>query len=98
MNRIMTPAYLLLIYLFFYIPIAILIVYSFNNAQYSLLWKGFTWRWYGDLFIDKDLWIATWHSLFLGITSATLATFVGLIAAVSLHRYRFAGKNFLNAL
>ncbi|OGT37236.1 MAG: spermidine/putrescine ABC transporter permease PotC [Gammaproteobacteria bacterium RIFCSPHIGHO2_12_FULL_38_14] len=90
--------YLGLIYLFFYLPILILIVYSFNNTQYSLLWHGFTWQWYGELFQDHDLWIAAWHSFFLGITAATLSTLIGAIASVSLYRYRFFGRNFLNGL
>lgn len=92
------PTYLTFIYLFLYIPIIILIIYSFNNTQYSLLWHGFTWRWYEELFIDSALWIAAYHSFFLGIFSATLATFIGVLAAVSLYRYRFFGRNFLNAL
>ena len=91
-------SYLILIYLFFYIPIIILIVYSFNNTQYSLLWHGYTLRWYQELFGDTDLWIATYHSFFLGITSATVATSIGLLAAVSLYRYRFFGRNLLNGL
>lgn len=94
----MKKTYLSLIYLFFYIPIIILIVYSFNDTQYSLLWHGFTWRWYAELFSDSDLWISTWHSFFLGIASATIASFIGLLAAVSLYRYRFFGRNFLNGL
>jgi len=91
-------AYLTLIYLFFYLPIFILIVYSFNNTQYSLLWHGFTLDWYRELFNDSDLWISTWHSFFLGITAATVSAIVGLLAAVSLYRYRFFGRNFLNSL
>jgi spermidine/putrescine transport system permease protein len=93
-----SASYLTAIYLFFYIPIIILIVYSFNNARFSLLWHGFTWQWYEELFEDSDLWIATWHSLFLGIATATAATFIGMLAAVSLYRYRFAGRSFLNGL
>lgn len=92
------PAYLTIIYLFFYIPIIVLIVYSFNDTTFSLVWHGFTWKWYVELFSDSDLWIATWHSFFLGITAATGATFLGLLAAVSLYRYRFFGKNFLHGL
>lgn len=91
-------SYLSLIYLFFYIPIVILIIYSFNNTQYSLLWHGFTWKWYQELFNDSDLWLATWHSFILGISAATFATFIGMLAAVSLYRYRFPGRNFLNGL
>lgn len=94
----MKKFYLTLIYLFFYLPIFILIVYSFNNTQYSLLWHGFTLDWYRELFNDSDLWIATWHSFFLGLMAATVSAFVGLLAAVSLYRYRFFGRNFLNSL
>ncbi len=90
--------YLSFIYLFFYLPIIILIVYSFNDARFSLLWKGFTWRWYEELFTDADLWIATYHSFLLGITAATAATAIGVLSSVTLYRYRFLGRSFLNAL
>lgn len=93
-----THWYLTAIYLFFYIPILVLIIYSFNNAQYSLLWHGFTLHWYSDLFADNHLWVSVWHSFYLGISSATVATMIGMLAAVSIYRYRFVGRNFLNAL
>jgi spermidine/putrescine transport system permease protein len=98
LKSLQTGSYLTLIYLFFYLPIIVLIVYSFNDTKYSLLWHGFTWKWYAELFSDHDLWLSTWHSFFLGIASATIATFIGMLAAVSLYRYRFFGRNFLNAL
>lgn len=91
-------AYLSIIYVFFYLPIIVLIVYSFNNTPYSLLWQGFTWRWYAELFSDSDLWIATWHSFLLGTSSATIATCIGLLASIIIYRYRFFGRHFLNAL
>lgn len=91
-------SYLSLIYFFFYAPILVLIIYSFNDTQYSMLWHGFTWKWYHELFSDADLWIATWHSLILGILAATIATWMGLLASVTLYRYRFFGRNFLNGL
>lgn len=98
MNRIITPSYLTAIYLFFYIPIIVLIAYSFNNAQYSLIWHGFSMRWYSDLLADQDLWVSVWHSLVLGVACATVAMCVGGIAAISLYRYRFFGRQFLQAL
>ena len=97
-GMVMKKIYLAFIYIFLYLPIIILIVYSFNNTQYSLLWHGFTWRWYIELFTDRDLWISTWHSFFLGISTATVATTIGLLAAVLLYRYRFFGRRFLNGL
>lgn len=90
--------YLLLVYAFFYTPILLLIVNSFNQSQFSLVWHGFTWSWYQELFTDFDLWIAAWHSVFLGFAAATLATIIGMLAAVSLYRYHFFGRKFLNAL
>jgi spermidine/putrescine transport system permease protein len=77
------------IYLFFYLPLFLLIIYSFNQAQYSLLWAGFTWHWYQELFADNGLWAAAWHSVLLGLSAATVATVIGTLAAVSLYRYRF---------
>ncbi|OGT55563.1 MAG: spermidine/putrescine ABC transporter permease PotC [Gammaproteobacteria bacterium RIFCSPHIGHO2_12_FULL_43_28] len=97
-KKLPSISYLALIYLFFYIPIITLIVYSFNQSQYSLVWHGFTWQWYVELFNDYDLWLAAWHSLYLGVTAATIATCIGMLAAVTLYRYRFFGRNFLNAL
>lgn len=93
-----THFYLTLIFLFFYIPILILIIYSFNDAQYSLLWHGFSLRWYQELFADTDLWIAVWHSLILGIFAATIAMWIGSLAAVSLYRYQFMGRELLYGL
>lgn len=91
-------AYVTGIYLFFYIPILVLIIYSFNNAQYSLVWQGFSWRWYQELFADTDLWISVWHSILLGITAATVAMWIGTLAAVSLYRYVFHGRQLLYGL
>ncbi len=59
------------LFVFLY-SIILLIVYSFNNTQYSLLWHGFTLAWYKELFADSDLWLATWHSFFLGLSTATM--------------------------
>jgi spermidine/putrescine transport system permease protein len=62
------------------------------------VWQGYTWHWYSELFSDSDLWLATWHSFILGIACATIATTIGMLAAVSLYRYRFFGRNLLNGL
>ncbi len=95
MRNLPYTSYLTAIYLFFYIPIIVLIVYSFNNAQYSLLWHGFSLRWYHELFADSDLWLAVLHSVILGVTAATVATCVGGLTAISLYRYDFFGRQLL---
>jgi spermidine/putrescine transport system permease protein len=98
MKNLPINSYLTAIYLFFYIPIVVLIVYSFNNAQYSLLWHGFSFHWYQELFTDKDLWIAVLHSVTLGMGAATVATCVGGLTAISLYRYDFFGRKLLYGL
>ena len=98
MNRLAKFSYLTVIYCFFYFPIILLVVYSFNNSTYSLLWHGFTLDWYKQLGDDTDLAVVALHSLEVGVLAASLATFIGTIAATCLYRYRFFGKNLLRGL
>lgn len=90
--------YSLLIYFFFYTPIAILIIFSFNHSAFSLVWHGFTWNWYAQLWQDSDLQLVTLHSIVLGVLAATIGTILGTLAAVSLYRYKFFGKKLLHGL
>ncbi len=90
--------YLSAFYLFLYLPIVVVVWFSFNDAAHSLLWHGFTWEWYGQLFDDYDLAVVASHSLLVGISAATFATFIGTIAAVSLFSYQFRAKKTLNQL
>lgn len=98
MNRISKFSYLLAIYLFLYTPILVLIAYSFNDSSFSLVWHGFTWRWYESLLQNTDLQIVAVHSLLVGFLAATGATSIGTLAAVSLYRYQFFGKKLIHAL
>lgn len=91
-------AYLTLVYAFFYLPIVILIVYSFNNARFSASWQGFSLVWYRELLAHDMLWTATGHSLCVGIVAASMATVLGTIGAYSLVRYRFWGRQLMHAL
>jgi spermidine/putrescine transport system permease protein len=80
------------VFLFLYLPIFILIIYSFNANSVVGVWTGFTTEWYRVLFADRaminafkvSLWVATWSTL--------LSTILGTLAAISLERYRYRGK------
>lgn len=98
MNKLIKNTYASIVYLFLYLPIAVVVAFSFNSASRSLLWKGFTLHWYNELFHDHDLLIVTLHSLGLGLLSATIATIIGTLTAVSLFRYRFAGRKVLRGM
>jgi len=84
--------YLLLIYGMLYLPILVLILYSFNEARYSMQWHGFSYQWYIELFHDRGLWDAFLHSGVLGICASTIATTLGLLACVRLFLYKNTAK------
>lgn len=84
MKSLAQKSFLALVYGLLYFPILILILYSVNNARYSLQWQGFSIKWYIELFHDYELWSAFLHSVFLGISSAIIATATGLLACVNL--------------
>lgn len=98
LNKVTKSTYTSLVFLFLYLPIFILIIYSFNNAQYSLLWHGFTLAWYQELWADTDLWSAALNSLSIGVIASTVATLLGVFGALSLYRYRFFGKDLVHGL
>lgn len=90
--------YIGFIFTFLYLPIFILIVYSFNNSKYSLNWKGFTLKWYEKLFENESLIEAALNSITVATLSSFVATILGVIGAVALYRYKFVGKKFLNSI
>ncbi len=98
LTSLFSNSYLALIYCLLYTPILILIIFSFNDATYSLLWHGFTLKWYKALHLNHDLWLAALHSLMLAVSVATVATLLGTLAAINLYRYRFLGRKFSHGL
>jgi putrescine transport system permease protein len=77
---------LVLGFAFLYLPLVILIIYSFNASRLVTVWGGWSTRWYRELLNDPAMIEAAWMSLRVGVTSATLATILGTMAAVALSR------------
>ncbi len=71
---------------FLYLPLVILVIYSFNASRLVTVWGGWSTRWYRELLNDPAMMEAAWMSLRVGVTSATLATILGTMAAVALSR------------
>lgn len=92
MKRFFKVLYLSFIYMFLYIPILVLVIYSFNDTRFSTNWQGFTFSWYGKLFTDGPLMEAFANSLIIAISSSTVATILGTLAAFAFYRYRFVGR------
>lgn len=85
-------AYVAAVLLFLYTPILVLVVYSFNASRFSTDWTGFTLAWYGRLAANQALLEAAGNSLIVALIAATLATVLGTLAAMAIHRYRFRGR------
>ena len=79
--------------LFLYAPIALLVLYSFNASRLVTVWSGFSTRWYVSVLHNAQMLDAVWVTLRVGVISATLATVLGMLAAVALVRGgRFRGR------
>jgi putrescine transport system permease protein len=78
---------------FLYLPIAILVIYSFNASRLVSVWGGWSTRWYVELVNDAALLDAAWTTLRIAALSATAATVLGTLAAIALVRFgRFRGR------
>lgn len=77
-NRLALPFWVSLVYLFLYIPIIILIVFSFNSIAFPYKWHSFSLKWYYELFQADGLWRAAGNSLIVGLLTVALSLLIGL--------------------
>ncbi len=78
---------------FLYIPILLLIVYSFNYSKIVPVWGGFSLRWYGELFTSEEIWSSVLLSLEVALMNATFATLLGALGGIALTRIKqFRGR------
>jgi spermidine/putrescine transport system permease protein len=75
-------------YLFLYIPLITLVLYSFNDSRISISWVGFTLKWYKILFSDKILMQAALNSLIIATIVSFFSIILGSLAGISLHKYK----------
>lgn len=82
-SRHYMPFFVATVYLFLYVPIVILIIFSFNNAAFPYVWKGFTLNWYHELWHSTEVWDAVYNSFCIAI----LTVFFSLVMGVALVLY-----------
>jgi spermidine/putrescine transport system permease protein len=83
---------------FLYLPIVVLLVFSFNASRFAASWQGFSWHWYGQLLQNSVLHAATWNSLVVAVVSTTMATVLGIPAALGLERLKRRSQHILGAM
>lgn len=87
-----------LVFAFIYIPIFVLIVFSFNQERINAVWTGFTIDWYLRLLSDADLLASVYNSVLVGLASTVLSTILGTMAALGMQRYQFPGKKVFDSI
>jgi spermidine/putrescine transport system permease protein len=88
--------YAFLVYAFIYTPIAVMVVFSFNDQKINYYWNGFTLRWYEKLFTDSSIVEYLWNSLYIALAATIISVIIGTIGAVGLIRFEFRLKKLVN--
>ncbi|MGL4605560.1 MAG: ABC transporter permease [Iodobacter sp.] len=78
----------LMTYAFLYLPLVIVVMYSFNNSRLNAEWVGFTFKWYQILFNDKQMLVAARNSLLIGVITSFFATIFGTMAGMAMYKYK----------
>ena len=85
-----------LVYAFLYTPIAVMMVFSFNDQRINYYWNGFTLRWYEKLFTNSSIVEYLWNSLYIAAAATVISVIIGTIGAVGLIRFEFKVKKLVN--
>lgn len=75
-------------FIFLYLPIAVLMVFSFNKAKSRGVWGGFSLRWYGEMLTDSELMSALWTTLGVGVVAAIISCIIGTAAAIGIKAFK----------
>lgn len=90
--------YLGLVMAITYLPIIIVVVFSFNESRLPVAWTGFTTKWYETLFRDRGLMEALGNSLILGLISCLVAAVIGTLGAIGMARVKYKSKGMIEYL
>ncbi len=96
-DRVLTGN-LWLVYAFFYAPIAVLVIFSFNSGRFVSQWEGFSLRWYAQLLQDDAIALALRNSLIVGVVSTVISTVLATLVALGMEGFRFRGKTALDSV
>ena len=97
-NKFTDNMYLSLIFIFLFLPIFVLIMFSFNTSRLNIVFEGFTFKWYRELFNNPTLLEALFNTLLVAFVSTLISTIIGTISAYGLRKYDFKGKKLINEL
>ena len=88
--------YSILIYSVLYIPVLVMMIFSFNDQRYNYYWNGFTSQWYSKLFSNSAVIGSHWYSVIIPVLATVISVTIGTIGALGLRKYEFRGRKFIN--
>jgi spermidine/putrescine transport system permease protein len=88
--------YSLAIYTVLYIPVLVMMIFSFNNQRYNYYWNGFTTQWYAKLFTNSTVIGSLWYSVIIAVLATLISVTIGTIGALGLRKYEFKGRKAIN--
>ena len=97
---VLADLYAVLMYTLFYIPVAVMVAFSFNDAKRNYSWEGFTTQWYRKLFsfTNTTLWDALIYSLVIAVLATVISTVVGVLGGIGLKKFEVRTKKFINMM
>ncbi|MBR6525636.1 MAG: ABC transporter permease [Clostridia bacterium] len=98
MMKVLKRSYLALILAFLYLPIVVLVIQSFNAGSSRAVWEGFSLRWYGELFRNKNIMDALYVTVSIAILAAFFSTILGSLAAIGIHAMKKRPQAFMMTL
>ena len=94
-NKIIDNLCIFLVFSFLFLPIVVIILFSFNTSSLNIVFEGFTFDWYKELFNNKTLLEALYNTLIVAFVSTIISTIIGTISAYALKKYNFPFKNII---
>lgn len=88
-------AFVIILMILLYLPVGVMIRYSFNNSRANVTWKGFTLKYYEKLFNDPAIWEIFFLTLMIAVITTAIAVIIGTMGAVGLRKAEFPGKKLI---
>lgn len=92
-NNALTRLFTVLVYVFLYLPIVVLIIFSFNDSKSRTVWSGFSLHWYQELLQDEEILSAFSTTITVSVLAAVIATVLGTAAAIGFHNMKRRPRN-----
>ncbi len=96
LNGIFSTVYSVIVYAILYIPVAVMMIFSFNDQRYNYYWNGFTTKWYPKLFSNSAVIDSLWYSIVIAVLATVISVTIATIGALGLRKYEFKAKKFVD--